>query len=280
MAQLLAVEPEQRSRYPPSVTNPVRIGRPPRGVQSVEHALSILTHLGSVPEPLGLTELSTRLGLGKSTVHAMLVSLARGGYVERDEATPRYRLGSRLVQLAGLRLQQSLIRGNARPILEQLVQETGETAFIGAVDGNRAVYIDRVESQHRLRVVGEIGAPVPLHATALGKALLAQMPPDRVRAVLESPLEVYSRHTILDPKRLAAELDEIRSRGVAFSRGERDEFTVGVAAPARGYPGMVITAITVAGMIGRLNLEASTSAIRAAADQLSTVLSARIGPDE
>jgi DNA-binding IclR family transcriptional regulator len=210
----------------------------------------------------------------------MLVSLTRGGYVERDEASPRYRLGSRLVEFAGLRLQQTLIRANAHPILEQLVQETGETAFIGAVDGNRAVYIDRAESQHRLRVVGEIGAPVPLHATALGKALLAQMSPDRIRAVLESPLRAYSRHTIVDPKRLAAQLDEIRARGVALSHGERDEFTVGVAAPVHGYPGMVVTAITVAGMIGRLDLEASTSAIRAAATQLSTALSAHIGPDE
>jgi DNA-binding IclR family transcriptional regulator len=106
------------------------------------------------------------------------------------------------------------------------------------------------------------------------------MSADRVRAVLESPLQAYSRHTIVDPNRLAAELDEIRRRGVALCHGERDEFTIGVAAPVHGYPGMVITAITVAGMIGRLDVEASISAVRAAARQLSTVLSARIGPDE
>jgi len=104
------------------------------------------------------------------------------------------------------------------------------------------------------------------------------MEPSQVRAVLDGPLEAYSRHTIVDPGRLSAELDSIRARGVALSHGERDEFTVGVAAPVRGYPGMVITAITVAGMIGRLDVEASTAAVQAAATELSELLSARLGP--
>jgi len=162
------------------MTNPVRIRRPPRGVQSVKHALSILPHLGSAHEPPGLTELSTRLGLGKSTV--------------------------------------------------------------------------QMRSWLRCRQIGS--EPSLRH---------------RSRPILATPSSI--------PGGSAAELDEARARGVALSCGERDEFTVGVAAPVRGYPGVVITVMTVAGMIGRLDVEASTLAVRAAAGQLSTALSARIGPD-
>ncbi|MCC6177977.1 MAG: IclR family transcriptional regulator [Chloroflexi bacterium] len=258
----------------------VRESQTQRGVRSVDHALAILNQFESSTATLGLTELSDRLGLSKGAVHALLVSLARAGFVDRAGAGARYQLGPRLVHLAGLRLQQSVIRGSARPILERLVHVTGETAFLGVVEGDRALYADRVESQHRLRVVGEVGTPIPLHATALGKILLAHLPPQQIRAILTAPLEAYTRHTITDPGRLATEIEAIRACGFAVSMGERDEFTAGVATPVRGFAGMVTTAITVAGVIGRLDIDASIHALREAARELSAILGAPGGENQ
>lgn len=247
----------------------VRASGSPRGTQAVDHALRILDQFESSTSELTLTGLSDRLGLSKSGVHALLVSLVRSKLVERDPTRNTYRLGAHLIDLAGRRLEQTIWRTNCRSVLERLVDVTGETALLGVVEGDRAQYASRLESPHLLRVVGQVGEPIPFHATALGKVLLAQLPQARIEALLARPLRAFSPRTIVDPARLALELESIRRQGFAVSLGERDASTAGVAAPVPGRPGTMPMAVAVVGMLGRLDISASVVAVLEAARSLS-----------
>ncbi len=251
--------------YHSSMKNTVRDSRI-GGVQSVDRALGVLLEFLDGSTLLGPTELSRRLVMSKSAVHALLISLERAGFVYRDEGAGKYGLGPRLAQLAGLWAEADMTRSLARSALESLARELNETVFLGVLMGGRAVYADRIESQQRLRVVGETGGPVPLHATALGKVFLAHLPAARLREVLTGPLEAYTRHTLVDPERLLAECETIRAQGYAVSDGERDELTLGVAAPIRNPLGAVHAALTAAGPRGRFDIERSAErVVRAAA---------------
>lgn len=249
--------------------NSVRVSRTEGGVQAVDHALALLLAFQDGSALLGPTELSQRLKLSKSAVHAILVSLERQGFVYRDTAVGKYGLGPRLAQLGRLWLEDLATRSLARPALEWLARESGETVFLGLIQGGRAVYADRIESQQRLRVVGEIGTVIPLHATALGKVLLAHFPAERVREVLAGSLEAYTAHTITAPDQLWAECAAIRAQGFAVSWGERDEMTLGVAAPIWNPVGVVHAALTVAGPRGRLAVERATDLVVQAAAQVT-----------
>ena len=265
--------------YHSSVENGVRENRTDGGVQSVDRALGVLLAFLDGAILLGPTELGQRLGLSKSAVHALLVSLERAGFVYRDDATGKYGLGPRLAQLAGLWAEVDMTRSFARPTLEGLAREVNETVFLGVITGGRPVCADRIESQQRLRVVGEIGEPVPLHATALGKVFLAHLPAARLREVLAGPLEAYTRHTIVDPDRLRAECEAIRARGYAVSDGERNALTLGVAAPIRNPLGAVHAAITVAGPRGRFDIARAAERVVRAAAVVSRRLEPRGGQD-
>ena len=263
------------SAYYSAMENTVRVNRTEGGVQSVDRALGVLLAFLDGATLLGPTELGQRLGLSKSAVHALLVSLERAGFVYRDNAAGKYGLGPRLAQLAGLWAEADMTRSLARPTLEALARELDETVFLGVIKGGRAVYADRIESRQRLRVIGEIGEPVPLHATALGKVFLAHLPPLRLQAVLAGPLEAYTRHTIVDPDRLLVECEAIRTQGYAVSDGERDELTLGVAAPVRNPPGAVHAAITAVGPRGRFDLARSAEQVVRAAAEVSRRLDPR-----
>ena len=230
--------------------------------------MRILDQFESSSDELSLTELSERLKLSKSGLYALLVSLVRSGFVDRDEARNSYRLGSHLVALAGQRLEQTS-HLYERAILEHLVEVTGETAVLGTVDGDHARYVRRIDSPHFLRVAGPRGEPVPFHATALGKVLLAQLPDEQLDAVLSRPLPALTPQTTVDPNALRLELHAIRRQGYAVTLGERDVSTAGVAAPVLGHPSGLPMAVAVVGMLGRLTINAAVVAVLEAARSLS-----------
>jgi IclR family acetate operon transcriptional repressor len=251
------------------VAERIRSKRPQRGIQAVDHALRILDQFESSSDELSLTDLSERITLSKSGLYALLVSLARSGFVDRNEARNSYRLGAHLVATAGRRLEQTS-RLNEQAVLRHLVDVTGETALLGTVEGDHARYLRRIDSPHLLRVVGQQGESVPFHATALGKVLLAQLPDEQIDAILARPLTAFTPRTTVDPTDLALELQKIRRQGYAVSLGERHASTAGVAAPVLGPANAVPIAVEVAGMLGRLDLNAAVVAVLGAARSLST----------
>ena len=201
------------------------------GVQSIERAFDLLEMLADAGGALGLSELSTVSGLPLPTVHRLMRTLVNRGYV-RQEASRRYTLGSRLIRLGEISSQ--MLGTWLRPFLAQLVRLTGETANLAMLDGDEVVYIAQVPSPHSMRMFTEPGRRVQPHCTAVGKALLAQLPPGEARALLERDgMPAYTPATITDPDLLIAHLEVIRKQGYAVDEGEQE---VGVRCFAVAVP--------------------------------------------
>jgi len=222
-------------------------------IQAIERAVAILNAFSAETPELGVTELAERLGLHKSTVHRFLVNLEAGGLVERNARTARYRLGLRIFELGGLVLQQMNLWDEALPFLEGLVRDTGETGHLAVLDGGEAIYIERVEARRALRIPSAVGRGYPAHATNLGKVLLADLAPDRLRQIVgEGPLGAFTPHTITDPSELEAELERIRAQGFAVDNEEYDDGLRCIGAPIHDHTGQVVAAIGIGGPVTRV----------------------------
>jgi IclR family transcriptional regulator, acetate operon repressor len=201
------------------------------GVQSIERAFDLLEMLADAGGALGLSELAAASGLPLPTVHRLMRTLVNRGYV-RQEASRRYALGSRLIRLG--ETSSRMLGTWLRPFLAQLVRLTGETANLAMLDGDEVVYIALVPSPHQMRMFTEPGRRVRTHCTAVGKALLAQLPPAEARAMLERDgMPRFTPATITDPDLLLAHLEVIRKQGHAIDEGEQE---VGVRCFAVAVP--------------------------------------------
>ncbi len=219
------------------------------GIHSVEKAIAILRAFDHEQPELGVTELSARLGVHKSTVSRLLTTLEAGGLVERDPATRRYRLGVELIALAGLVMRHADLRGAARPALESLAERCRETANLAIYHAGMAMNIEQfLPADRQIRDIGWVGRRTPLHATSVGKVLLAHLSPEQAQhviGVLELP--ALTSHTITDWPTLRGELEAVRRQGYALGLEELEIGLNSVAAPVRDHSGAVIAAISVSG---------------------------------
>jgi IclR family transcriptional regulator, acetate operon repressor len=201
------------------------------GVQSIERAFDLLEMLADAGGAMGLSELASNSGLPLPTVHRLMRTLVNRGYV-RQEASRRYTLGSRLIRLG--ETSSRMLGTSLRPFLAQLVRVTGETANLAMLDGDEVVYIAQVPSPHQMRMFTEPGRRVRVHCTAVGKALLAQLPSGEARAMLDREgMPAFTPTTITDPGLLLAHLEVIRKQGYAVDEGEQE---VGVRCFAVAVP--------------------------------------------
>ena len=204
----------------------------------------------------GTNEIARRTGINASTVSRLLATLVERRYVEHVAATGRYRLSLRLVELGNAVLGRLDLRVLARPHLQELVHATGETATLSAPGEHDAVTVDFEHGSAAVQSVAQLGRPSIGHATAVGKVLLAF---GRVEPPLP-PLTAYTPRTIVDPPRLAAELDRARKRGFAESRDEREEGLSAVAAPVRDGRGELAGILGVQGPSARFDAVARRAA--------------------
>src|SRR5205809_3032108 len=167
-------------------------------VQSVGRAVSILELLADGPGELGVSELGRRLGVHKATASRLLATLAERGLVERSPVTDKYRLGFGVVRLAASATAGLDLVRQARPVLERLAEETGETVNLAVLDREGVVNIDQITPPHLVVNVNWVGKRTPLHCTANGKALLAQLPEAQRARLLRGRLERLTQHTITD----------------------------------------------------------------------------------
>jgi DNA-binding IclR family transcriptional regulator len=222
-------------------------------VQAVVRALALLDALADAPSDLGIAELSRRVGLHASTTHRLLSTLLSLGYVRQDGETNRYALGAKAFHLAESYLAQMDLRRIARPGLERLCQETGETANLVILDGREALYLDKAESPQTLRIFSRIGRRAPLYCTAVGKVLLADRPKAEADALVgRGPFEALTAHTITSAAQLRRELQKTREQGFALDREECEEGGYCIAAPLRNARGRVEAALSVSGPTLRL----------------------------
>jgi len=185
-----------------------------RSVQSVDRALDLLEALAGADGEVSITALAARTKLHVSTVHRLLATLLRRGYVRQNPDTSRYYAGAKVATLAEGRSRYNELRLAARPLLQGLVEATRETANLSVLDDTMAVYIETAASPQVVRLFTVVGNRVPLHATGAGKALLASLPQPRREALLDrTELRPHTNKTLVDRASLARALDEARERG-------------------------------------------------------------------
>jgi DNA-binding IclR family transcriptional regulator len=194
------------------------------GIQAIARAAAILRALETAPRGLSLAELSLAVALPKSTVHRLAGALATEGLVASAPGS-RLVLGEAISRLAGASAQT--LPQRLRPALEDLSRQLGETVDLAVLDGTSVRFVDQVPGSERLRAVSAVGASFPLHCTANGKALLAALPVAQALALLPARLARLTPATIVSRMALSAELEEIRSSGVAF---DCEEHTEGIGA--------------------------------------------------
>ena len=222
-------------------------------MQSVERACNVLLSFKAEEPLLGVSEIARRLSLPKSVAYRLLDSLVHMGLVARDNASMRYRLGPRAVELGFAALGTPNICGLAQPALQELVEQTRETATLSLLSGYERFYAAQVESPQEVRMLIEIGRRCPLYAGASGRAILAHFSPAQLGAYLNATaLEPLTDRTATSRADLMARLEEVRRDGYAVSAGERDPWAGAVAAPV--FIGDVLTgSISVCGPLDRFS---------------------------
>lgn len=168
-------------------------------VQSVDRAISILEILEKSSVPLGVTEISNRLGIHKSTVFGLLCTLENRGFVTQISENDKYKLGLRLFELGEKVHERMDLRAQAQPFLKSLVEKYKETVHLVVKNDNEVVYIDKVDGPQAIRMYSQIGKRTPLHCTGVGKSLLAFLPEDEKEKIIENiELKVFTPKTIID----------------------------------------------------------------------------------
>ncbi|MFC5973642.1 IclR family transcriptional regulator [Halomarina salina] len=219
-------------------------------VKSVENAFEILDALKQL-NGAGVSELSEHLGLPKSTIHNYLSTLVQEEYVVKEGST--YHIGIRFLEYGAFARIQMDIYEIARPEVDDLAERTGELANLMVEQHGRGSYLHRARGERAVQVEAHVGTRVSLHGTALGKAMLAHFPDERVDEIVEMHgLTGFTPTTITDRDELEAELAEIRETGVAFDDEERLPGLRCVAAPILSNNGRVLGAISVSGPSNRI----------------------------
>jgi len=224
-------------------------GDNPTNIRAVDRALDVLLCIAGLRGGLGVTEIAEKLGLYKSTVHRLLGTLEQKGFVRQDEATGKYHLGVRILELASGYLEDSDLTSAAYHEMRRLRDEIGETVSLYIRDGTERVRVQKVESLQAVRRVVQIGQRAPLYLGASGKVLLAHCE-GRTRAKV---LEVLPSG--FDRSRLDEQLDVVAGAGYAVSIEEREPGTAAVAAPVIDRSGAVVGALCISGPASRFDSE-------------------------
>lgn len=221
-----------------------------RRVGSVDRAVQTLEALASEPNGLGVNEVARQIGVNPSTASRLLGTLADSGLIVR-EPSGRFHLGLRLVALADRALARLDVRELARPHLHQLVALTGETATLSLPAGPEAVTVDFVPGTSSVVSMARVGRPNTLHATAIGKTMLAfGNSKERPRT---DQLARLTARTITDKAALEAAIVEARNRGWSESVGEREDDLAALAAPTFGPDGHLIAILGLQGPLARMS---------------------------
>ncbi len=228
---------------------------PDNSVQSVDRAVSILQVLGR-RGAAGVTQLSTELGVHKSTISRLLSTLEARGLVEQTASRGSYRLGYGVVLLAEGASKRQDLSVTSRTVCNVLAEEVGETVTLAVREGRNVVTTDQVIGTSMLTTVDWVGQRSPLHVTAAGKVFLAHLPAAEVEAYLAGGLARLTDRTVTDPDALTSELATVRSRGYSTTRDEQEIGLTAVGAPIRGHDGRVVAALCVSGPSFRLVPEA------------------------
>jgi IclR family acetate operon transcriptional repressor len=271
-----SVTPLTRKRgRPPGRGNRAGEGRN----QSLKRALTLLQRLAEAPGGMQLTDLSYQLGMPVATVHRLLATFEEVDFVEQDSEQGLWYVGLNAFTVGNAFLNRRDFVAIARPHMHALVDRCGETVNLGVIDDGEVVFISQIESPEVMRMIVRLGSRSPIHASGVGKAMLASMPEPRVARILERRgLHRYTERTLDNPAALHAELERTRRRGYAL---DDEEHAVGlrcVAAAIFDENAQALAAISLSGPKARMiddRLGELGQAIRETAAEITAALGGR-----
>ena len=195
---------------------------------------------------LGVTRIAEEVGLDKSSVYRILATLKSIGYVCQNPTTQGYANTSRFATLSGRSVDAVNLRDRAHAVLAEMAEEAGEAASLGILEGRDILYIDTIQCAGLIRVNLPIGRKLPAYCSGLGKAILAFLPEEQVRALFgKGPLEKFTPNTLASYDALAAEMKAVRSEGFARDREESHPELACLAVPVFGADGKVLAGISI-----------------------------------
>jgi DNA-binding IclR family transcriptional regulator len=225
----------------------------PYQLQSLDRAVAVLELLGESEGPLGLADVCERMSLHKSTAHRALMVLERTGLIERT-AENRFRLGLKLYELGSRAVEQIDLRARVHPWFRRLSAQVGETVHLGVLQKASVVYLDKVEpSNRKVWLASRVGASNPVHCTAMGKAMLAFLPPDEAGEIIARiRFTRLTPRTLCTPEALQRSLDRVRQRGYAIDDEEVEAGVRCVGAPILNDARRPVAAVSISGPASRI----------------------------
>lgn len=222
-------------------------------LSSVATAIALLKAFSEDEVEIGVSSLAKRLGVAKSTVHRLAVTLVSEGMLEQNPENEKYRLGIALFGLGALVRRRMDVSAEARPYLFQLRESTGETVHLALLDRSEIMYVYNLESPHAIRMRSDIGVRKPTYCTAEGLAILAFQPDSLAEEIIARGLKPRTPKTNTNPKKLWKMLEQIRKQGYAIEDEQSEAGMRSIAAPIRNSAGDVVAAVGVAGPLQRLS---------------------------
>lgn len=237
---------------------------PKNFVNSVAKAFAVLKSFSAEEFEMTISEIAERAGVDRGTAFRLVQTLVKLGYLHANETTRQYRLSLKCLDLGYTALSAGELRGQAEPLLRELVPSSGDAASLGVLDGSDVVYLTRVNAglgRHKLD--RRPGSRTRAYAAALGHVLLAGLPKDAQRASLQATERVkLSERTLTDLDELLARLDQVQEQGYAVSDGENAYGLRTLAAPVFGADGQVVAGVSLTIDASRMEIEAfKTSAL-------------------
>jgi IclR family transcriptional regulator, acetate operon repressor len=246
-------------------------------VQSLDRSLHILRVLAEA-EGLSLTELAAASGQSPATVYRVLSTFELHGFVEVDPARQLWFIGAEAFRIGSAFLRRTSLVERGRPILRELMAKTGETANLAIADGGEVVFVSQVETHEPIRAFFRPGTRSPIHASGIGKAMMAHYPAERSAGLLRGALTAFTARTLVEPAALAAELAAIRDRGWSMDDEEHTEGMRCIAAAIFNEHGEPVAGLSISGPAARVTAErgvAYGALVRAAADRVTEAIGGR-----
>ncbi len=224
-------------------------------VRSVSRALAILEVMAREEDRLGLVAISRLVGLDPTTTHRLLHTMEERAFVSQSPVDGKYSLGIRAFQIGNAVTHVTILRQITRPFIQVLMERTGETANLAIKDGFEAAYVEQVTGPHFLRTFSEVGRGVPLHCTAVGKAILMGANDAELKRLAANGLKRYGPNTVTTLEGLQAEIQRSKEQGYSLDMEEYEQGARCLGAPILGSDGKILCAISAAGPATRMSVE-------------------------
>jgi IclR family KDG regulon transcriptional repressor len=269
--------PRQRKPEDLSANEPVDAGADKaESVSAVDKVFTILGAMGELGA-VGPSELSQRLGMSKTTVHRFLQTLKSLGYVAQEGDTDRYRLTIRLFELGAKALENVDLVREADTEMRRIGQLTREAVHLGAFDEDAIIYIHKIDADYGLRMQSRIGRRNPLHSTAIGKVLLAYMPPEEAREVLSKvEFKKSTQKTLASAEAVLSILPRVRQQGFGEDNEEQEDGLLCIAVPVFDRFDRVIAGLSISFPTMRCGADTKAHYV-ALLQQAGAAISSRLG---